>query len=521
MRIILREIAVSPQEGIEGALQRAARETGGLENAKILHESIDARGRVLLKYTIQAEVSERVGNRLLGKGTAVLAKKEPPLEFPRGSRPAQGRTVVVGAGPCGLFAAWLLAREGMRPLLIERGEAIEARAKTMDTLRETGVLNEESNICFGEGGAGAFSDGKLTSRSKDPLSKEVLRLLVSCGAPEKILYAAKPHLGTDNLQKIVGNLRREILRLGGEIRFGTKLTGMILQKEGRLRAIVCPSETIEANCCLLAIGGSARDTYQMLIETGVAAEPKPFAVGVRAEHRREMIDLRQYGAAAEYLGAADYRLTAKCAGRGVYSFCVCPGGEVVCSATEAEHTAVNGMSYYARDLENTCGAIVVSVSPQDYPAGALGGIELQRWCEAAAYRAAGGYGAPVQRFKDFSAGVSSAAFGNVKPSYRPYTVKENLNDCLPPFVCSALAEGISSFEKSIPGFAKEALLTGVETRTSSPVRLSRREDGQSATIPGLYPAGEGAGYAGGIVSAAIDGLRAAQKILAAYANPKE
>lgn len=527
LKIIVREIELKLEEP-SACLQKKAAEKLGVDAAElrgleILRESVDARRGVALKYAVAADVGDALGQRLLRRGFA--QRKEPEeAPFVPGSQALRGRPVVAGFGPCGIFAALWLARHGYRPIVLERGRDMAGREADFSALRERGVLNPESNICFGAGGAGAFSDGKLTARTKDGRARLVLDALIAHGADPAIGYQAKPHLGTENVRRIVLSLEAEIIRLGGEVCYGARLTGLGAGSGG-LRSIVYVQEgqTYRMDCgaLILAVGHSARDTLEMLVGVGVPVEPKAFAIGVRVEHRREMIDARQWGAYAGHprLGAAEYRLTAEHGGRGVYSFCMCPGGEVVCSATEPGRTAVNGMSWFARDMENSNSAIVVSVRPSDMSGGPLGGIAMQREIEAAAYETAGGYGAVAQRFDDFAKGIRTEKFGSLQPSYRPYTAPGDLNAILPGFICQGIRAGFAKFERELPGFAAEGLLVGTETRTSCPVRLPRGADMQSVGMAGLYPAGEGAGYAGGIVSSAVDGIRAAQAVMARYAPP--
>ena len=525
MRFIIREIPLFLEEEEKELEGKVAKKAGisrqEITGIRVLRKSIDARKKqkICFRYTLEIDVADPAAQRfLLNKGIekAELWKKE---EVKRGTRPVRGRIVVVGAGPCGLFCAYELARHGLKPILLERGREVDQRSRDFEALCKQGTLDPQSNVCFGEGGAGAFSDGKLTTRIKDGRTREVLETLVACGAPEEILIQAKPHMGTEHIRAAVKQLRKKIILLGGEVRFQSKLCG-ICSQNGALDAIYYEQdgkrERIETNCMVLAIGHSARDTFEMLEREQIAMQAKPFAIGVRIEHKRAWIDRAQYGkyAADPRLGAAEYRLSTKYGTRGVYTFCMCPGGQVVCSASEEGHVAVNGMSYYARAAQNSNSAVVVTVTPEDFGNRALDGIRFQRKYEALAYRMAGGYGAPVQTLGDFLEKKKTALLGEIQPSYQPYTVAENLWECLPEFVGQGLAQGFGAFDHMFPGFgSRQAVLTGIETRTSSPVRILRDEMLQSLSIKGCYPAGEGAGYAGGIVSAAVDGLKVAQEIL--------
>lgn len=489
-------------------------------SCRILRRSLDARKKndIFVSYNIEAEVQAGCENMLLRRGFT-LSPIEQEEETVRGTEQLKGRVVVVGAGPAGLAAAYELAKHGMRPLLIERGKAMPQREADVEKMRSSGELNSESNVCFGEGGAGAFSDGKLTTRIKR--ARSALKMLTENGAPKSITYDAKPHLGTENIRSVVVNMRNKIIEMGGEAVFSAKLTG-IETKNGSLSAITYEKDgaciKIETNACVLAIGHSARDTAKYLLSKGMRLESKAFAIGLRIEHKRDMIDKRQYGEFASHpsLGAADYRLTANVSGRGVYTFCMCPGGEVICSATEDGMNAVNGMSYFARDMENSNSAVVAQIFAAGAP---LDGMELQRKCERAAFLAAGGGNiAPVQSALSFARNEKAAMPPKVKPSYLPGTALCELRTCLPADVSDSIASALAVFERRIPGFLTEGLLTGVETRTSSPFRMIREPDGCAKDLRGMYPAGEGAGYAGGIVSSAADGIMAARHILARFSE---
>lgn len=493
-----------------------------LMSASLLRRSIDAREGVRLVCSAAVEVRNEAGvlKRCKNKNVQPYAPKKymPPAPV---SAPAVS-PVVIGAGPAGLFCALLLARCGARPILLERGRAVEQRKQDVERFWHTGELDLTSNVQFGEGGAGAFSDGKLNTGTKDERHGFILEEFVRFGASGDILLDAKPHVGTDRLYIVLQNLRREIIDRGGEVRFSHKVVD-IEQNSGSVTALRVASPegeyTLRARHVVLAPGHSARDTFAMLQARGVPMEPKPFAVGVRIEHRQRDMDLAQYKEAAGRHGLppTSYKLSCHTKeGRGVFSFCVCPGGEVVAAASETDRVVTNGMSEFARDGENINGGLLVSVTPEDFPSDdALAGVSFQRALEEAAYRLGGGnYAAPAQRVEDFLAHRPSTGAGRVAPTYRPNVTWCDLHDCLPPFVCEALEEGIPLLGKKLRGFdSPDAVLTAVETRSSSPVRIVRDNLSFQSALRGLYPCGEGAGYAGGIMSAAADGLRVAEKIL--------
>ena len=494
-------------------------------NFKIVKESLDARKKNDIKYIYCVEVEHKNEEKLVKK----LKDKDVRLETPSynaeiefGDKELKNRPVVVGFGPAGIFAALLLAEKGYKPLVIERGEDVDKRTETVDKFWKTGELNTESNVQFGEGGAGAFSDGKLTTRIKDTRCDYVLRELVKAGAPEEITYIAKPHVGTDLLKGVVKNIREKIKELGGEVLFSSKLEDIKIE-DGKVNSIIVNGKEIPCENLILAIGHSSRDTYEMLHKVGVFMEPKAFAIGVRIEHPQEVINKSQYGDMYNHprLKAAEYRLTyqSEKLKRAVYSFCMCPGGVVVAAASENERLVSNGMSYHARDLENANSALVVTVGPDDFEGESpLRGMEFQRHYESLAYKLGGGsYKAPVQLLGDFMQDKVSTKLGNVTPSYTAGYVFEDLRKCLPPYVIEALKEAVVDFDRKIKGYGNyDSILTGIETRTSAPVRINRNENLQSVSIEGLYPAGEGAGFAGGIISAAVDGLKVAEKIIREY-----
>ena len=429
------------------------------------------------------------------------------------------RPIVVGFGPCGIFAGLLLAQMGFKPIILERGTEVRKRTKDTWGLWRKNVLNPESNVQFGEGGAGTFSDGKLYSQIKDPQhhGRKVLHEFVKAGAPDEILYVSKPHIGTFRLTGVVENMRHQIEALGGEIRFQQRVTDVLIE-DGQLTGVVlADGEQLNSRHVIMALGHSARDTFRMLNDRGVFMEAKPFSVGFRIEHPQSLIDSARLGKYAGHpkLGAADYKLVHHAKnGRSVYSFCMCPGGTVVAATSEPGRVVTNGMSQYSRNERNANSGIVVGITPEDYPGGPLAGIELQERLEAHAYVLGGSnYEAPAQLVGDFIAGKPSTALGSVEPSYKPGVSLGDLALALPDFAIEAIREALPAFEKQIKGFSMhDAILTGIETRTSSPLRMTRDASMQSLNVKGLFPAGEGAGYAGGILSAGVDGIRIAEAV---------
>lgn len=496
----------------------------------LIRKALDARRKnnISFVYTLDVRVAIPEGQvlaRLRGdKDVSVTAAHVlPPLHS--GSLALEHRPVIVGLGPAGMLAALTLARHGYRPLVLERGRDVDRRMLDIGHFWQSGCLDTSSNVQFGEGGAGTFSDGKLTTRVNHPGMREVLDILVEAGAPPEIKYLHKPHIGTDNLRQVVKNIRQSILALGGEIEFASQVTRLIIKDRQLQELEVNGSRRIPCTVALLGIGHSARDTYTMLHECGVAMEAKPFAIGVRIEHPQELIARAQYGGnAPDCLPAADYALVyqARAAGRSVYSFCMCPGGLVVAAASEPGRVVTNGMSNYARNSGIANSALVVNVNPADYGSSVLDGIAFQRKYEELAFQAGGrDYSAPVQTVGEFLAGTSGGSDFLVRPSYRPGVKPADLRDCLPEFVTAALAEALPVFGRKIKDFAHgKAVLSGVETRTSAPVRLKRTNGFESENTGGLYPIGEGAGYAGGIMSAAFDGLNAAQAVIGQYKSSK-
>lgn len=491
----------------------------------IMKRSVDARRKPHIRviYTLLVHLNhdeQQIAERLQLPNVSFIAPI-PAMPLKCGTVALPCRPVIVGTGPAGLFCAYFLAQNGYRPIVLERGEPVESRSKTVHSFWHGGALNPESNVQFGEGGAGTFSDGKLTTRIHDPLCRDVLEIFHRHGAPKEILYEAKPHIGTDILKSVVRDMRNAILSYGGEVCFSHRLTDIHVGTNG-LDGIHINGQPHSCSLLVLAIGHSARDTFDMLYKRGAAMQAKAFAIGTRVEHPQVCINQAQYGdaALAQHLKNATYHLTYHQGERSCYTFCMCPGGSVVASASEEGMLVVNGMSEYARDGKNANSALVVSVTPSDFPSDSpLAGIAFQQHWERLAFTAGGGhYRAPVQRVGDFLQGKPSTDFGSVLPSYLPGVTPGNLDDCLPPYVTETLRGALHSFDRKLKGFAMaDALLTGVETRTSSPVRLLRGDDFQAIGIPGLYPAGEGSGYAGGIVSAAVDGLKIARKIMETYA----
>ena len=511
--MILRDIRLPvgySGEELHAAVRKAAKKPGlKIRNVQILKRSVDARKKPKLSFVLTLAVNE----------TVLPAFRPEKLALPKGERRP---VVVAGAGPAGLFASLVLSEAGEKVILVERGEPVEARVQTVERFFAGGALDPESNVQFGEGGAGTFSDGKLNTLIRDEhgYGAWVLRTFYEAGAPEDILFDAKPHIGTDVLRTVIRNLREKLLSLGAEIRCRTKLKDLFIE-EGKFTGILLEGpegeERIPLSALVLAIGHSARDTYEMLLSRGVEMTKKAFAVGLRIEHPQEMITLSQYGTLDyEELGAAPYKLTAKAGnGRGVYSFCMCPGGYVVNASSEPGRLAVNGMSDHARDSKNSNAALVVQVTPEDYPGdGPLSGVDFQRELERRAFEAGDGR-IPVQTLGDFLEGEPTEALGEVVPMTRGAWRLSELNQILPPAVAEALKDAIPEFGRKIRGFDRpDAVLSAVESRTSSPVRITRDPSGQSVSLPGLFPAGEGAGYAGGIMSAAIDGITEALRVLA-------
>jgi uncharacterized FAD-dependent dehydrogenase len=522
-----------PLDHDAAALPAAIRARLGIGEADLIAHDVvrrgyDARRRsaISLVYTVDVTVAGEAAvlARLAGDRHVGIAPDMGYRLVARAPADLRLRPIVIGAGPCGLMAALTLAQMGFRPIILDRGKVVRERTKDTWALWRRGVLTPESNVQFGEGGAGTFSDGKLWSGIKDPLhlGRRVLTEFVAAGAPEEILYVSKPHIGTFRLVTVVESLRAQIEALGGEYRFGSRVADLDIEQTDSgdrqvAGVVLADGEHIAADRVVLAVGHSARDSFAMLAERGVAMAPKPFSIGFRIEHPQSLIDRCRFGDAAGHplLGAADYKLVHHASnGRSVYSFCMCPGGTVVAAASEPGHVVTNGMSQYSRAERNANAGIVVGITPADYPGGPLAGIDFQRHWERQAFLAGGGtYAAPAQRVGDFLAGRPSTALGSVVPSYKPGVTPTDLSACLPDYAIMAIREAIPAFDRQIRGFAlDDAVLTGVETRTSSPLRIGRGAGLQSLNTAGLFPAGEGAGYAGGILSAGVDGIRVAEAL---------
>ena len=525
-----------PLDHTETELRAAIVKRLGIAEGELLGYTVFRRGydarkpsAILFAYTLDVAVRNEPALLKRLKGDRHVGPT-PDMDYRFAAHAPAGldeRPVVIGTGPCGLFAALILAQSGFRPIVLERGKVVRERTKDTWGLWRQGKLDPESNVQFGEGGAGTFSDGKLHTQIKDPQyrGRKVLTEFVKAGAPEEILYVSKPHIGTFRLVTMVEEMRATIESLGGEIRFGSRVEDIEIEN-GQVRGVrLASGETIASRNVVLAVGHSARDTFEMLHARGVYMEAKPFSIGVRIEHPQALIDRARFGKFAGHpaLGAADYKLVHHCGnGRSAYSFCMCPGGTVVAATSEEGRVVTNGMSQYSRNERNANSAIVVGVTPADFAGvdkNPLAGIDFQRQWESKAFEAGGGsYAAPAQLVGDFLAGRPSTALGAVQPSYTPGIHLTDLSACLPDYVVAALREALSAFDRQIHGFAMDdALMTGVETRTSSPVRIARDESFQSLNTRGLYPAGEGAGYAGGILSAAVDGIKVAEAVALAMA----
>ncbi|PTP81103.1 NAD(P)/FAD-dependent oxidoreductase [Vibrio splendidus] len=527
-----------PLDHEESAIQDAIEAKLGINADQVLSFNIFKRGydarkksKILLIYTLDVLV-ENEAELLEQFISDPHVKVTPDMEYKFVAKAVENQTerpVVIGFGPCGLFAGLVLAQMGFNPIIVERGKEVRERTKDTFGFWRKRTLNTESNVQFGEGGAGTFSDGKLYSQVKDPkhYGRKVIEEFVAAGAPEEILYVSKPHIGTFKLVTMIEKMRASIIELGGEIRFSTRVDDVHME-DGQITGLTLSNgEEIKTRHVVLAVGHSARDTFEMLHERGVYMEAKPFSVGFRIEHKQAMIDEARFGknAGNPILGAADYKLVHHCKnGRTVYSFCMCPGGTVVAATSEEGRVVTNGMSQYSRAERNANSAIVVGIDPErDYPGDALAGIRLQRELESAAYVLGGeNYDAPAQKIGDFLKGRDPSEIGEVKPSFTPGIHLTDISKALPDFAIEAIREAIPAFEKKIKGFSTpDGLLTGVETRTSSPVCIKRGKDYQSINLKGFFPAGEGAGYAGGILSAGIDGIKAAEALALSMAEQNQ
>ncbi|MDP4030089.1 MAG: NAD(P)/FAD-dependent oxidoreductase [Gallionella sp.] len=519
-----------PLDHPDGDIKAAILKRLGIADTELIRyalfkRGVDARQKSNIRFTYTLDVSVRDEATILERfKNDPHVKPAPDTRYHFVAQAPQNltsRPIVIGMGPAGLFAGLILAQMGFRPLILERGKAVRERTKDTFGLWRQGILNPESNVQFGEGGAGTFSDGKLYSQIKDPrhLGRKVLEEFVKAGAPEEILYVSHPHIGTFRLVGMVEKMRETIQSLGGEIRFQSRVDDIEIEDGSVCGVVLSSGERIATDHLVLAVGHSARDTFEMLHKRGIYIDAKPFSIGFRIEHPQLLIDRARYGnnASNPLLGAADYKLVHHASnGRSVYSFCMCPGGTVVAAASEAGRVVTNGMSQYSRNERNANSGIVVGITPeQDYPGDALAGVEFQRRWESRAFDLGGGdYCAPGQLVGDFLAGRPSTQFGSVQPSYTPGVHLTDLSTALPDYAIAAIREALPAFAKQIRGFdLADAVLTGVETRTSSPIRIKRHDDNlQSINTQGLYPAGEGAGYAGGILSAAVDGIKAAEAV---------
>lgn len=527
IRIINLRVSVMIKTDLKSLLEkRYPPLRGHIQEIHVVRRAVDARKKptVVFVYTLFVEVSqeEALMKRLQGDRNISLIRPEKPEPLVKGQKPLEHRPVVMGFGPAGMMAAFYLAREGYRPLVLERGQDVDRRTVDVETFWKGGPFNPESNVQFGEGGAGTFSDGKLTTRVTHPRLHEISQYFVEHGAPKEILYKHKPHVGTDILRGMVKSLREQIIAWGGQVRFGAKVTD-IRSRDGRVTAVeVNGSELIPTDLIIAGVGHSARDTYQMLYDRQVAMDPKPFAIGVRIEHAQDLIDHSQYGVKPDDLGLGPAEYTLKYqdkeTGRAAYSFCMCPGGQVVASASEEGGLVTNGMSLYARDSGLANSALVVSVGPEDFGTHPLDGVAFQRQWEEKAFALGGAsYAAPIQTVGSFLGTQPDAHVVEGNYSYQPAIVETDLHQCLPEFVTDVLERALPYWGRRIKGFDEASVcMTGVETRTSAPLRIQRDQGRMSPSLQGLYPVGEGAGYAGGIMSAALDGVETAIMCMAQF-----
>ena len=491
-----------------------------IKTIKINKQSLDARRKNNICYIYEVDAEIENEKNILKKNISKDVFESPIEKYhfnACGKEKLNNRPIVVGSGPAGLFTAYLLAQYGYKPIIIERGKKVEERVKSIEEFWKTGKLDFNSNVQFGEGGAGTFSDGKLNTLVKDKefRMKKVFEIFVKHGAPKEIMYVNKPHIGTDILRDVIINIRNEIIKNGGEFRYDTKLTNIIFNNNKLESIEVNNHEIINCDVLVLAIGHSARDTFEMLYKNNLEMTSKPFAVGIRIQHSQELINKSQYGNFSDMLEPASYKLTYKAGTRGVYSFCMCPGGYVVDASSEHNRLAINGMSNYKRDSSNANSAIIVTISPKDFGPNALDGIKFQRTLEEKAYKVGQGK-IPIQLYKDFCNNKVSKEFKSIKPVFKGNYTFANLNDIFPSYISDSLKEGIAYFDTKIKGFGSDdAILAGVESRTSSPVKIIRNEE-YNSNILGIYPCGEGAGYAGGITTSAMDGIKMAEMIAKKY-----
>ena len=521
MAIIVSQIKTSLDQPKEHAVQKAIKalklSKSEIKNAKLYKTSVDARHEIVFVSSVYIELTDAQKERCLAEKNAnvkLFEKKE--LSVGYGCKKLDGNIVIAGFGPAGMFCALTLCEFGYKPIVLERGAAMDDRIAAVDRYQRSGALDPQTNVQFGEGGAGTFSDGKLTTRINDPLCSRVLEKLYQFGAPEDILTNAKPHIGTDRLRDVVKNLRQRVIELGGEVRFLSALEN-IRTSGGKLRSVCVNGDEIDCGALVLAIGHSAHDTFEMLLKNGIELAPKAFSVGARIEHLQSDIDKALYGKYAGHpaLPPAEYALSYRENGRGIYTFCMCPGGFVVASASSEGSIVTNGMSYFDRAGDNANSAVLVSVSPEDFGSEPLSGVEFIRKLETKAFELGGYNGsAPAMMTREFLKGENSFSLGRVTPTYPLGVEPRDLRSLFPDFVSEHLAKGLRQFERKIHGFSdSDSVLTAIESRTSSPVRIPRGDSGEALSCENLYPCGEGAGYAGGIMSAAVDGIKTAVKIM--------